>query len=195
MKTLDLKQIILLVIFFAISITLSSCAGGDNGKVLPSKNMPEWVTSLPKVANTMYAVGRANIGVNSVMAIKKADADARLEIGKIASSKLKSVVETVMKENLDLVDPDNNNSTEATVIISNTMSETVISGIEIVDRWEDPEKNILYSLAKIKLEDFKNAISQAIDTNPKNVIASDKKETAKQKMLNELEKFDINKGK
>jgi len=194
MKTLYLKQITLIVIFFAISISLLSCGGGG-GRVLPEKNMPEWVTSLPKVANTFFAVGRVNIGINSVLALNKVDAAARSEVGKYASSRLKSVVENVIKENIDLIDSDNSTSTEASLLITNASSDVVLGGIEIVDRWEDTENNTLYALAKIKLDDLKTAISSAIDSNPKNVIIPEKKETAKQKMLSELEKFDINKGK
>lgn len=178
-----------------LSIALYSCGSSDNGKVLTTKDMPEWVNSLPKTANTVYAIGTANIGANPVMARRKADEDARQEIGRIASSKLKSVLNNVMKENMDFLNSESKtqSSTEAADILTRSFSETVVSGIEIIDRWEDAQRNILYALAKIKSEDLKNAISSAIDSNAGNLIVPEKKEDAKKKVLSELEKFDFSK--
>lgn len=195
MKSKHFLRVNAVLVLLIVSVFLYSCSSGTSTKVMPgNKDQPEWVMgSLPKVTNTIFAVGTANIGANSVLARRKAEEDARQEIGRITSTKVKSFLEKVVKENMDLMvkDEKTTSSTETVNEITSSASENVIAGIEITDRWEDTERSVFYALAKVKSEDLKNAVVTAVETN-KNIIP-EKKESAKQKVLDEFEKFNWNK--
>jgi hypothetical protein len=160
----------------------------------PSSDIPDWVKGkLPNNQDTIYAVGLANIGPNLVMARKKADDDARNELGKILSVKVKSVFEKFTKESIDLLNPENNSSTEISSEVTKSVTEVTISNVNIVDRYQDEENNIMYSLAMMSKSQVVSQIKDVVNQSSKKYFQEDKKPIALKKLDDELEKWDLTK--
>jgi hypothetical protein len=156
------------------------------------QDIPGWVNGkLPNEPDALYAVGMANIGPNIVMANKKADDAARVELGRILNVKVKSIFEKFTKESMDLLNQETMSSTETTSEVTKTITEATLQNVIIVERYEDEDKHVMYSLAKMKKDvvvtQFKETISQ--DTNK--IIQEEKKPIVMKKLDEELEKWDL----
>ncbi len=159
----------------------------------PSSDIPDWVKKTPNSPDTLYAVGRANIGSNLVMAYKKADDAARNELGKILSVKVKIVFENFTKESNDLLNQETNSSTEITSEVTKSVTEVTLMNVIIVDHYQDEENNIMYSLAVMSKSQIVSQIKNVVNQDTKKYFQEDKKVTALNKLDDELEKWDLGK--
>jgi hypothetical protein len=180
----NMKVISLFVSFF-ILVGISIKTYGDD--------VPDWVKGkLPNESDAIYAVGMANIGSNLVMARKKADDDARIELGKILSVKVKSVFEKFTKESIDLLNQEAVSSTETTTEVTKSITEATLLNVIIVERYEDEDNQIMYSLAKMKKEIVVTQFREIVSQDANKIIQEDKKLIVMKKLDDELEKWDLN---
>jgi len=179
-----MKIISLFVSFFLLIGFSFNILAGD---------VPDWVKGkLPSEPNSIYAAGLANIGPNLVMARKKADDDARNEIAKILSVKVKSVFEKFTKESIDLLNPDVNSSTEISSEVTKSVTEATILNVSIVERYEDEENKIMHSLAVMKKDQIVTQIKEVVNEDKNKIFKEDKKIAALKILDDELEKWDLN---
>ncbi len=193
-----MKKIILSVIFLSLYAQLHSF------QVNTADEKPKWADgSLPNSPNELYAVGMVNIGSNKILSQRRAEDDARQELGKLMNTKVISVMESFYKESTDILEKEGISSTEMTSYVTKSVSEAVLIGVEIVDKYIDEDENIYYTLAKMKKEDVVPEIIKVVDSvlsddsDQNTSTAAVNKEETKLKlnqMLNdELEKWDLTK--
>lgn len=182
------KNIIKVISLFAVISILVGVSFNT-----PGSDIPDWVKNIPYNPDTLYAVGRSNIGSNIVLAYKKADDAARNELAKILSVKVKSVFENFTKESIDLLNEETNTSTEITSEVTKSVSEVTLMNVIIVDHYQDEEKNIMYSLAMMSKGQVVAQIKDVVTQDSKKYFKEDKKLTALNKLDDELEKWDISK--
>jgi hypothetical protein len=106
---------------------------------------------------------------------------------------VKSVFEKFTKESIDLLNPENNSSTEISSEVTKSVTEVTISNVNIVDRYQDEENNIMYSLAMMSKSQVVSQIKDVVNQSSKKYFQEDKKPIALKKLDDELEKWDLTK--
>jgi hypothetical protein len=193
-----MKKIILIVISLSFYAQLHSYQNNTEDK------KPYWVNgSLPVSSNELYAVGMVNIGTNKILSQRRSENDARQELGKLMNTKVMSVMESFYKESSDILESEGISSTEMTTYITKSVSEAVLIGVEIVDKYIDEDENIYYTLAKMKKEDVVPEIIKVVDavlsddsnrTISSTAVTKDETKIKLNQMLDdELEKWDLTK--
>lgn len=193
-----MKKIILIVISLSFYAQLHSYQ--DNA----ADKKPNWVNgSLPVSSNELYAVGMVNIGSNKILSQRRSENDARQELGKLMNTKVMSVMESFYKESSDILESEGISSTEMTTYVTKSVSEAVLIGVEIVDKYIDEDENIYYTLAKMKKEDVVPEIKKVVnvvlsDDSDQNISATavtgdETKLKLNQTLDDELEKWDLSK--
>lgn len=158
-----------------------------------SQDVPDWVKGkLPSEQGAMYAVGMANIGSNKIFTRKKADDEARIELGKILNVKVKSVFEKFTKESIDMLNEDVISSTETTTEVTKSITDATLMNVTIPERYEDEDNNIMYSLAKMQKEQVVTQFKEVISQNSNKLIKEENKPLVLKKLDDELEKWDLN---
>ena len=172
MKTLTKNLIIFKsIIFFAF---LSGCLGTlDNISVpdelrptLANYNPPQWVLKGPGAFKD--STEKVIWGVSSVSGVKNAslqriaaDNRARNAVAKIfqvhSKSLTKDLLAHAMTGNLEATSEEQGIETGI-----KTSVDKVLRGVMIVDHWEHPGRNELFSLARLDLEKFKNNFKKLI---------------------------------
>jgi hypothetical protein len=158
---------------------------------MAQKKQPIWVDSPPVASDKVYAVGSANIGPNPVNARKKAEDDARQELGKSISIKVKSVMEKFTQEAIDLINTENASSIEITTEVSSSVTDATVTGSQIIERWEDKENKVYYALAVMDKTQIVKEIKTVMNDDTKKVFKEEKKEEGTKKLDDELEKWDL----
>jgi len=137
---------------------------------------PKWVKHGGGVFNDK--AGKVLHGVGSVSGIKSqhlrratADDRARADIGKVmevySSSLLKDYASSTLAD-------DPNLSTEEAHVEQaiKTVTSVTLSGVQIIEHWENPVTAEYYSLARVNLKEFKNNLnsSKKLDKRVKDYI-------------------------
>jgi len=193
-----MKKVILIVFFLSLNVQLYSYQDNIADK------KPKWVNgSLPNSSNELFVIGMVNIGANKILSQRRAEDDARQELGKLMNSKVTSIMESFYKESSDMLESEGISSTEMTSYVTKSVSEAVLKGVEIVDKYIDEDENIYYTLAKMKKEDVVPEIKKVVDvvlsndSNQKITTTEVAKEETKLKLNqmldDELEKWDLTK--
>lgn len=193
-----MKKVILIVFFLSLNVQLHSYQDNIADK------KPKWVNgSLPNSSNELYVIGMVNIGANKILSQRRAEDDARQELGKLMNSKVTSIMESFYKESSDMLESEGISSTEMTSYVTKSVSEAVLKGVEIVDKYIDEDENIYYTLAKMKKEDVVPEIKKVVDVvlsndsnqkiTTKEVVKDETKLKLNQMLDDELEKWDLTK--
>ncbi len=193
-----MKKVILIVFFLSLNVQLHSYQDNIADK------KPKWVNgSLPNSSNELYVIGMVNIGANKILSQRRAEDDARQELGKLMNSKVTSIMESFYKESSDMLESEGISSTEMTSYVTKSVSEAVLKGVEIVDKYIDEDENIYYTLAKMKKEDVVPEIKKVVDVvlsndsnqkiTTKEVVKEETKLKLNQMLDDELEKWDLTK--
>jgi hypothetical protein len=106
--------------------------------------------------------------------------------------KVKSVFEKFTKESIDLLNPDVNSSTEISSEVTKSVTEATILNVSIVERYEDEENKIMYSLAVMKKDQIVTQIKEVVTEDKNKIFQEDKKIVALKILDDELEKWDLN---
>jgi len=153
---------------------LSGCAGPQKiTKTTPVQDIdaPEWV----KKGSGAFSGERGKVfyGVNSAYGIKNpsllrsaADDRARNEVAKIFQFYTASLMKDYMASTM-ANDPNVTSDEQHVEQAIKTVTSMTISGVEIVDHWQNPATGELFSLARLDLEAFKDNLNKAHELNIK----------------------------
>jgi len=149
--------------------------GCSSVKVKPSPlqkiGAPPWVYKgggafKGKEGRVFYGVGSVSGIHNRGLAMSAADNRARNELAKV----FQVYVSSLMKDYASSSVAQEMSSPEETQLIEQaikTVTSITLSGVEIVDRWEDPRNGDMYSLARVNLETFKQNLEKMQSINKK----------------------------
>ncbi|HET6371096.1 MAG TPA: hypothetical protein VFG95_07860 [Nitrospiria bacterium] len=145
---------------------LSGCAS-TKGSIAPSG--PAWVNKGSGAfsdggTKAFYGVGAVTGIRNKPLAVTAADNRARAEITKIFETYTASLMRDYTRTTTagDMQKTSEEQDVEQAV---KTFSAATLSGVFIVDHWQDPADGTLYSLAKLDLDKFKENIDKAKELN------------------------------
>lgn len=157
-------------IVFVVTGLLAACSTtqtGGPGSLAP--NGPAWVnkgngafTNIKDKA--FYGVGSVSGVQNKSLSIQAADNRARAEIAKIFQTYSASLMRDYARSTTA---GDMKKSSEEQDISNavKTFSAATLSGVVIVDHWQDSQDGTLYSLVKLDIEKFKESIDKAKELN------------------------------
>jgi hypothetical protein len=195
-KILNIKTILVL-------FSLTACASPPNNisvseglrSTLVNYSPPEWV--LKGAGAFKDSTGKIVWGVSSVSGVKNAslqriaaDDRARNAVAKIfqvhSKSLSKDLVAHAMAGNLEVTSEEQGIETGI-----KTGVEQILRGVMIVDHWEHPGRNELFSLARLDLNKFKNVPTEVFTKKISNIKEEYLKNT---KILPEKTKNSIKKS-
>jgi len=161
----------------ALGLFLSGCSGVDKLTKEPlEQDKPAWIMKGSgafggEMGKVFYGVGSAS-NINNVSLLRTAaDNRARNEIAKEFQFYTASLCKDYQAS---ITGGDIKASSEEQLVecVGKTITAQTLSGIKIVDRWEDPKTGAFYSLARLDLDAFKDSLEKAkeLDTKVKDYI-------------------------
>jgi hypothetical protein len=165
-----------IAVFLFGALLLTSCASSKKSQntmtTIPLQDIgaPEWVVKSGgafevEKSRVFYGVGVAEGGQNITITREKADTRARADLAKV----LYIYTATLLKDYSALTGgAENKNFVER--LFERAIKEIAVmtlSGVQIVDRWQNPSTDDLYSLAMIDLESFKSNIEMLNELDKK----------------------------
>jgi len=161
------RVVAVFLIVFAGLFLLYGCGGGKETRT--GVQPPEWV--LKGSGAFGGERGRVFYGVASASGIRNfsllraaADNRARNEIAKI----FQFYTASLMKDYMASTTAGNPNETSEEQHVEQaikTVTSMTLSGVEIVDHWQNPETGELFSLARLDLQAFKDNLNKARELN------------------------------
>jgi len=165
-----LRNILNMVVIFAVTITLVACAGKTKVKSdLHIKRAPDWVNEgtnilKNKKGRLFHGVGSAPAMGEGDMSLQTSTADnrARAELARILSS----YMEVVSNDYASASPGDDEASTMQSVSrqIEN-FSRLNLTGSRIIGRWRDKKTNIVYSLAELDMKQVSKTLDGVEEMN------------------------------
>lgn len=156
---------------------------------LADANAPKWVLKEGDIYHDssekiFYGVGSAS-GINNFSLQRIASDDrARNNLAKGFEFYTKSLTKNYMASTTT-GDFKNNLEEQAIDVVIKIITSATLKGVKIVDHWEHPYRNELYSLAKLDIQTFKQNLNQSKQLNK--ILRKDIGERA-DKLYDELEK-------
>ena len=147
-------------------IVVSSACGHLPEKLvtLENTNPPEWV--LKGGGAYKDSSGKAFYGVGSATGIKNfslqriaADDRARNDLAKVFEFLTKSLTKDYMAHTTE-GDFSRSSEEQNIEVALKTVTSATLTGVMIIDHWEHPYRNELFSLARLDLEKFKKNLDQ-----------------------------------
>ena len=171
MKSFKGLACVLVLIFI---LTAIGCSGTKKiAKSTPIQDLkaPEWVVKGSGAFGGER--GRIFYGVASAYGIKNlslhreaADNRARNEIAKVFQFYTKSLMKDYMSSTM-AGDPNVTSEGQLVEQAIKTVTSTTLSGVEIVDHWQNPATGELFSLARLDLQAFKDNLEKSKELNAK----------------------------
>lgn len=136
---------------------------------------PEWINVVPQKKGFFYAVGRAPRYLVPSESQKEAEKIARANLARRLGSEISALVlDCLGKFGGDIQ------------MITKEVSEVSLSGVEIVARWEDPQKGVHYALARMPIRSIKRDVLERAKAVLKKEAGEN--ETLTEEAIKELEK-------
>ncbi len=164
---MNTKDMFRLFLTFICIISLSACASG--GSQQPSTRMisadvkaPDWVNKGCQDVKVICGVGSASTYGDYALGRREADNFARVELRSNVETYVGYLMEAY-KKRVTSGDPRAVSIMGQTEESMKTVVGGTINGSKIVDRWEHPTKDTIFSLAKIDLGAFKNTMKEMKD--------------------------------
>lgn len=126
---------------------------------------PEWVNKGDGAftdssgGKAFHAVGIFEGGKNYALQRTAADDRARLGLAKVFGFYTKALTEDYMSHTTS-GDFTAVSEEQVVDIVSKVITKQTLSGVRIIDHWEHPRRNIIFSLARIDLDAFKQNLAQ-----------------------------------
>ena len=175
-------------------VTMLAINCGSSSTTTPGKEKPVWVDGpLLTSVDAIYAHGQANVGPNPVSARKKAEDDARQELGKTIEIKTKSLMDQFTMEHQDFVNTENTASVEYSRRVSRSVSQAELVGVQIQEVWQDDKNNVFHALAVINKNDLVGQIKAKAKQEATGSLLEQKTDEALKMLDKELEKWDMTK--
>ena len=125
---------------------------------------PEWVMKSSGAFEDSN--GKAFYGVGSASGIKNyslqrtaADDRARNDLAKVFEFYTKSLTKDYMAHTME-GDPNISSEEQNIEVAIKTITSATLTGVLIIDHWEHPGKNVLFSLARLDLISFKKNLDE-----------------------------------
>jgi len=156
-----------------LGLVMSACGGDAPGPQAsaPKSNEPEWVSKGSGAfgaegQRVFYGVGSASGIKNASLARTTADNRARAEITKIFETYSASLMKDYMASTTA---GDQSASSEEQHVEQaiKTFSASTLSGVQIVDHYNDKDTGTIYSLARLDLKAFQDNIGAMKELNSK----------------------------
>ena len=125
---------------------------------------PEWVMKSSGAfedsnGKAFYGVGSAS-GINNYSLQRTAADDrARNDLAKVFEFYTKSLTKDYMAHTM-AGDPNTSSEEQNIEVAIKTVTSATLTGVLIIDHWEHPGKNVLFSLARLDLVSFKKNLDQ-----------------------------------
>ena len=125
---------------------------------------PEWVMKSSGAfedsnCKAFYGVGSAS-GINNYSLQRTAADDrARNDLAKVFEFYTKSLTKDYMAHTM-AGDPNTSSEEQNIEVAIKTITSATLTGVLIIDHWEHPGKNVLFSLARLDLVSFKQNLDQ-----------------------------------
>jgi alkylation response protein AidB-like acyl-CoA dehydrogenase len=158
-------------VLVAMAVVVSAGCGGK--EVLMPKEPPAWVikgSGAFKDAgeHVFYGVGSV-VGVhNKPLAVSSAENRARAEVAKVFETYSASLMKDYAASTTGgaAITAETPTSEEQHIEQTiKTFSAVTLSGVMIVDRWEDPNNATIYSLARLDLKEFEDQVKKMQELN------------------------------
>jgi hypothetical protein len=158
-----------MMVLAAVAV-LTGCGGKQ---ALMPKETPPWVvkgSGAFKDAGdqVFYGVGAVTGMHNKPLAVTTAENRARAEVAKVFQTYSASLMKDYAASTTGgaAITADNPTSEEQHVEQTiKTFSAVTLSGVKIVDRWDDPNDGTIYSLARLDLKDFEDQVKKMQELN------------------------------
>lgn len=156
-----------------VGLAIAALAGCGGKQVLMPKEAPAWVikgSGAFKDAgeSVFYGVG-AVVGMNNKpLAVTSAENRARAEVAKVFQTYSASLMKDYAASTTGgaAITAETPTSEEQHIEQTiKTFSAVTLSGVMIVDRWEDPNNATIYSLARLDLKSFEDQVKKMQELN------------------------------
>lgn len=156
-----------------VGVAIAVLAGCGGKQALMPKEAPAWVikgSGAFKDAgeSVFYGVG-AVVGMNNKpLAVTSAENRARAEVAKVFQTYSASLMKDYAASTTGgaAITADTPTSEEQHIEQTiKTFSAVTLSGVMIVDRWEDPNNATIYSLARLDLKAFEDQVKKMQELN------------------------------
>ena len=156
-----------------VGVAVAALAGCASKAALMPKETPAWVIKGSGAfkdtgESVFYGVG-AVIGVhNKPLAVTSAENRARAEVAKVFETYSASLMKDYAASTTGgaAITAETPTSEEQHIEQTiKTFSAVTLSGVMIVDRWEDPKNGTIYSLARLNLKDFEAQVKKMQELN------------------------------
>jgi hypothetical protein len=189
-------------IFFALLVavvTLNACSSTPSSKpeatrtTLGEYKPPTWVMKGAGAFNdsnrkVFYGVGSASGIKNYSLQRTASDDRARNDLAKAFEFYTKSLTKDYMAHTM--AGDTNVSSEEQNVEVAiKTITSATLTGVQIIDHWEHPGRNELFSLAKLDLESFKSNLDNRKELSKEvRQAIKERADTLHQEMEKEVDK-------
>jgi hypothetical protein len=153
-----------LIHIIAITFFTFACAPQNKRVTLDDVGPPKWVLKgggaySDSNGNAFYGVGSASGIKNYSLQRTAADDRARNDLAKVFEVYTKSLTKDYMAS-ITTGDFTNTSEEQNIEVALKTVTSATLVGVNIIDHWEHPTRNELFSLARLDLEKFKNNIDK-----------------------------------
>jgi hypothetical protein len=157
------KLISVLAIMALATMFMAGCGGGDKTPAM-FQGAPDWVMKGSGAfggdrGKVFYGVGSASGIRNFSLLRTTADNRARNEIAKTFEFYTASLMKDYSASTM-AGDPNVTSEEQHVEQAIKTVTSQTLSGVEIVDHWQDPNTGEFFSLARMDLEAFKDAFQK-----------------------------------
>jgi LPP20 lipoprotein len=155
--------------FGAAAVILFGCAGAKPYE----KKMPDWINQGSGAfkkdgKEAFYGVGAVTSVKNQPLATTAAENRARAEITKIFETYTASLMKDYASSTAGGAAINRETPTTEEQYIEQavkTFSAATLSGVEIIDHWNNPSDDTLYALARLDVDKFKNNLEKIKELN------------------------------
>ena len=156
-----------------IGVAVAAFAGCATKAVLMPKETPAWVIKGSGAfkdtgESVFYGVGAVTGVHNKPLAVTSAENRARAEVAKVFETYSASLMKDYAASTTGgaAITAETPTSEEQHIEQTiKTFSAVTLSGVMMVDRWEDPKDGTIYSLARLNLKDFEAQVKKMQELN------------------------------
>lgn len=156
-----------------VVVAVGMLAGCGGKQALMPKEPPAWVIKgsgafKDSGEQVFYGVGAVTGINNKPLAVTSAENRARAEVAKVFQTYSASLMKDYAASTTGgaAITSETPTSEEQHVEQAiKTFSAVTLSGVMIVDRWEDPNNATIYSLARLDLKDFEDQVKKMQELN------------------------------
>jgi len=156
-----------------VVLAVGMLAGCGGKQALMPKEAPAWVIKgsgafKDSGEHAFYGVGAVTGINNKPLAVTSAENRARAEVAKVFETYSASLMKDYAASTTGgaAITAETPTSEEQHIEQTiKTFSAVTLSGVMIVDRWEDPNNASIYSLARLDLKDFEDQVKKMQELN------------------------------